>query len=175
MLGEVIVIDAKDYTSTAKIYSKVLGAKIDVGAKVMFEPVKEMTVAVLPQMEDVKTEEKAASAPAPLLKQRIYGDLSTGYNYTKTANKDIGVPDYIYNTLTTRFNLNALNLLDTNLSLFFDGNEREDLRYSKTKETSTTAKQHQYSITTLYMLYQNLFGRLDTYIGRHSVSEGACM
>ncbi|MBI3354149.1 MAG: hypothetical protein HY034_04590 [Nitrospirae bacterium] len=173
MLGEVIVIDAKDYTSTAKMYSKILGEKIDVGAKVMFEPVKEMAVAVLPQMEDVKTEEKAASAPAPLLKQRIYGDLSTGYNYTKTANKDSGVPDYIYNTLTTRLNLNALNLLDTNLSLFFDGNEREDLRYSKTKETSTTAKQHQYSITTLYMLYQNLFGRLDTYIGRHSVPEGA--
>ncbi|MBI5181735.1 MAG: hypothetical protein HZA06_02355 [Nitrospirae bacterium] len=173
MMGEVIVIDAKDYTSTTKIYSYVLGEKIDVGIKITFEPVKEMTVTVLPQMEEVKTEEKTASSPTPLLKQRIYGDLSTSYNFTKTAYKDGDTKDYKYSVLTTRLNLNMQNLLDTNLSIFFDGNEREDLRYSKTKETSSDAKQHQYSITTLYMLYQNLFGKLDTYIGRHSVSEGA--
>lgn len=173
MMGEVIVIDAKDYTSTTKIYSYVLGEKIDVGIKIMFEPVKEMIVTVLPEMEEVKTEEKAASSPAPLLKQRINGDLSTSYNFIKTAYKDGDTKDYKYSVLTTRLNLNMQNLLDTNLSIFFDGNEREDLRYSKTKETSSDAKQHQYSITTLYLLYQNLFGKLDTYIGRHSVSEGA--
>ncbi|MBI5179849.1 MAG: hypothetical protein HZA05_00405 [Nitrospirae bacterium] len=173
MMGEVIVIDAKDYTSTAKIYSIVLGEKIDVGTKIMFESVKEMTATVLPQMEEVKTEEKAASSPTPLLKQRIYGDLSTSYNFTKTTYKDGDTKDYKYSVLTTRLNLNMQNLLDTNLSIFFDGNEREDLRYSKTKETNSDAKQYQYSITTLYMLYQNLFGKLDTYIGRHSVSEGS--
>lgn len=171
MMGEIIVIDAKDYTSTAKMYSVILGEKIDIGSKVMFEPAKDIAVTVLPQMEDVKAEEKAAAAPVSPLKQRIYGDLSTGYNFMKTDYKDN--PDYIYSTLTTRLNLNALNLFNTNLSFFFDGNEREDLRYNKTKETNPAAQQHQYSITTLYMLYQNLFGRLDTYIGRHSVPEGA--
>lgn len=171
MMGEIIVIDAKDYTSTAKMYSVILGEKIDIGSKVMFEPAKDITVTLLPQMEEVKAEEKAAAAPVSPLKQRIYGDLSTGYNFMKTDYKDN--PDYIYSTLTTRLNLNALNLFNTNLSFFFDGNEREDLRYNKTKETNPAAQQHQYSITTLYMLYQNLFGRLDTYIGRHSVPEGA--
>ena len=171
MMGEIIVIDAKDYTSTAKMYSIILGEKIDIGSKVAFEPTKDVSVAVLPQMEEVKAEEKAAAAPVSPLKQRIYGDLSTGYNFMKTVYKDN--PDYIYSTLTTRLNINALNLFNTNLSFFFDGNEREDLRYNKTKETNPAAQQHQYSITTLYMLYQNLFGRLDTYIGRHSVPEGA--
>ncbi len=175
MKGEVIVIDAKDYTSTAKMYSIILGEKIDIGGKVMFEPTKDIAVTVLPQMEEVKIEEKAAAAPQPPTKQRVYGDISTSYNYMKTSYKDTTTttPDYIYNTLTTRLNLNALNLLNTNLSIFFDGNEREDLRYSKTKETNPAAQQHQYSITTLYLLYQNLFGRLDTFIGRHSVPEGA--
>lgn len=171
MTGEVIVIDAKDYSSTSKMYSKIIGEKIDIGSKVMFEPAKDITVTLLPQMEEVKAEEKAASAPQPPTKQRIYGDISTAYNYMKTDYKDN--PDYVYSTLTTRLNLNMLNLLDTNLSVFFDGAEREDLRYNKTRETNSEAKQHQYSITTLYMLYQNLFGRLDTYIGRHSVPEGA--
>ena len=175
MMGEVIVIDAKDYTSTAKMYSIILGERIAIGSKVMFEPTKDIAVKVLPQMEEVKAEEKAAAAPKPLSKQRIYGDISTSYNYMKTSykNTETAVPDYVYSTLTSRLNLNMLNMFDSNLSIFFDGNEREDLRYSKTKETNLQAKQRQFSITTLYMLYQNLFGRLDTYIGRHSVPEGA--
>lgn len=173
MIGEVIVIDAKDYTSTAKIYSMIVGERIAIGSKVMFEPTKDIAVAVLPQMEELKAEEKAASAPMPPTKQRIYGDISTAYNYMKSSYKDSAAPDYIFSSLTSRLNLNMLNLFDSNLSIFFDGNEREDLKYNKTKETNPSAQQHQYSITTLYMLYQNLFGRLDTYIGRHSVSEGA--
>ncbi|MEK6679356.1 MAG: hypothetical protein AABY39_08070 [Nitrospirota bacterium] len=167
MMGEIIVIDAKDYTSTAKMYSVILGEKIDIGSKVMFEPAKDIAVTVLPQMEDVKSEEKAAAAPQSPTKQRIYGDLSTSYNYMKTSYMDSVAPDYIYSTFTTRLNLNMQNLFNSNLSIFFDGNEREDLG-----STSLT-QQSQYSITTLYLLYQNLFGRLDTFIGRHSVSEGA--
>ena len=85
----------------------------------------------------------------------------------KTSYQDSSMPYYVYSALTTRLNLNMLNLFDSNLSIFFDGNEREDLG-----STSLT-QQSQYSITTLYLLYQNLFGRLDTFIGRHSVSEGA--
>ena len=167
MMGEIIVIDAKDYTSTAKMYSVILGEKIDIGSKVMFEPAKDITVTLLPQMEEVKAEEKAAAAPQSPTKQRIYGDLSTSYNYMKTSYQDSSMPYYVYSALTTRLNLNMMNLFDSNLSIFFDGNEREDLG-----STSLT-QQSQYSITTLYLLYQNLFGRLDTFIGRHSVSEGA--